>query len=122
MSDLILAAPGWRVCIWSREQGGVIALDVVAWEREPYTLRGNTQYPERTRLRPYVLSEFGEDVAPLPEEAWFVGVMPPGSDLHDYAEAGEQVAKAEEAEEDREYERRKSEAATAANSQEPSDA
>lgn len=105
MSALILAAPGWRVCIWSREQGAVVALPIVAWERETYSMGGSGEHPERTRLRPYVLTEFGEQVDPLDDDAWFVGIMPPGSELYDYHDAGESVAKAYERAEELEEQR-----------------
>jgi hypothetical protein len=106
---LIPAAPGWRVCVWSREAGSAIALEVVAWERERYTLRGNTEHPERVRLRPYVLTEFGEQVEPLGEHDLFVAIMPPRSELADFIEAAEQAAKAEQEAEEREERRREAE-------------
>lgn len=103
MSDLIPAVRGWRVCVWSREQGAVIALPIVAWGRESYSLRGNTEFPERTRLLPYVLTEFGEVVQPLDNSDLFVAIMPPGDDLIDYTDAGESVARAADEAEEREH-------------------
>lgn len=95
MSDLIPAQPGWRVCVWSHEQDGPVELHIVAWKWEGYSNQGNVQYLEKSRLRPYVRTEFGEDVQPLPESLWYVGIMLPGETLYDWQEQAEDVAQAE---------------------------
>ena len=88
---LIPAAPGWRVCVWSREQDSAIALHIVAWEPAD---SHRDAWP-RPYLRPYVLTAFGEAVQPLRDSDWFVAIMPPEADLVDYLEAAANVAEAE---------------------------
>jgi hypothetical protein len=94
MSDIIPAAPGWRVCCWVREHGHAMALPIVAWQPRDNGRGG-------VALEPLVLNWEGNEVAEPSKYDWFVGIMPPGSDLYDYSDAAEEVAKAEEEAEDR---------------------
>lgn len=100
MANVIPAQPGWRLCCWVREHGHAMALPIVAWQEVD-----DGQGTGGTRLEPFVLSWEGSHVGPLSKYDWFVGIIPPDGELADYLEAAEDVAKAEEAAEDREYER-----------------